>query len=78
MKQYKFHTNIKCSNCEAKVSKVLSSEPGIISFEVDLESTNRTLKVKTIEAISEEDVVSMVKVAGFEAKPVKPFLGLFN
>lgn len=78
MRQYKFYTNIKCSNCEAKVSKVLESEPGIISFDVDLESKNRTLVVKAIDAISEEDIISMVKVAGFEAKPSKGLLDIFK
>jgi copper chaperone CopZ len=78
MKQYKFHTNIKCSICEAKVSQLLSSEPGIVSFDLDLESKNRTLVVKAIEGISESDVISIVQVAGFKAKPVKRFWGLFN
>ncbi len=78
MKQYKFHTNIKCSNCEAKVSKVFSSEPGVVDFEVDLEKKDRTLKVKTIDAISEEDIISMVKSAGYDAVPVKGLFGLFK
>jgi copper chaperone CopZ len=78
MRQFKFYTDIKCSNCEAKVSKVLSSEPGIISFDIDLENKNRTLVVKAIDAISEGDIISMVKVAGFDAKPVKGLLDIFK
>lgn len=77
MKEHKFHTDIKCSNCEAKVSKVLSAEPGIVSYDLDLESKSRTLKVKAIDAIREEDIISMVKVAGFHAKPVKGLFDLF-
>jgi copper chaperone CopZ len=78
MKHYKFHTNIKCSNCEVKVAKILSDEPGIVSFDVDLESKNRTLKVEAIDAIKEEDIISMVKVAGYKAEPIKGLLGFLK
>jgi copper chaperone len=78
MKRYKFHTNIKCSSCEAKVGKILSAEPGIVSFDVDLESKNRVLKVEAIDAIREEDIISMVNAAGYEAKPVKGLLSFLK
>jgi copper chaperone CopZ len=78
MKNYKFHTNIKCSNCEAKVSKVFASEPGIASYDLDLENKKRTLTVKAIDALREEDIISLVKSAGYEAKPVKGILSFFK
>ncbi len=78
MKHYKFHTNIKCSSCEAKVAKILSEEPGIISFDVDLEDKNRLLKVEAIDAISEENIISMIKAAGYEAKLVKGLLSFLK
>ena len=75
MKDYKFHTNIKCSSCEAKISKIFETEPKIKYFEVDLENIKRPLKVKVEDSISQDDIVKLVKSAGFEANSVK---GIFD
>jgi copper chaperone len=67
MKTLKFNTTIQCSNCLSKVSPKLNELEGIESWEVDLQSEQRVLTVKT-ENLTEEDIFKAVLKAGFIAK----------
>lgn len=67
MKTLKFKTNIKCSNCLAKVTPKLNEQSEIESWEVDLDDLDRTLTVKT--ANLQPDVIKKaVLKAGFIAE----------
>lgn len=62
MKELRFKTTLKCGGCESKVKPELDAISAIESWEVDLESVDKILTVK-----SKEDVEEKVKAA-FDAK----------
>lgn len=61
----KFKTNIKCSNCVAKVTPFLDAEEGIKQWQVD---TTTADKILTIEAngITESEIKEAVEKSGFK------------
>lgn len=68
MKTFKFKTNLKCSNCVAKVKEQLDAASEIQSWNIDLKSPDRTL---TIEADDEKAVGLVEKIltdAGYRAE----------
>ena len=67
MKELKFKSNINCTGCLSKVQPVLDSEDKIQSWEVDLQSDDRTLTVNTKE-MSAEEVKKAVAKVGFTAE----------
>lgn len=67
MKTLKFKTNINCNNCLAKVTPKLNEQPGIQSWNVDLQDDERTLTVET-EKLQAEDIKKAVLKAGFIAQ----------
>ncbi len=68
MTTQEFKTNIKCGGCIATVKPYLDNAEGIENWEVDLQSPDRILTVKTDKTPSE--VTQLVKEAGYEAHPM--------
>ena len=69
MKELKFKSNINCTGCLSKVKPILDSEEKIENWEVDLQSDDRTLTVKT-DKMSAEEVKQAVAKVGFSAEEV--------
>lgn len=67
MKTIRFKTNLKCSNCVAKVQKQLDEEVRIIKWSVDLQSPDRVLSIETENDGVEAVVMDILKVAGYRA-----------
>jgi copper chaperone len=67
MKEFKFKSNINCTGCLSKVSPVLDSEEKIEAWDVDLQSVDRVLTVKT-EELSAEEVKKAIATVGFSAE----------
>ena len=70
MHTLKFKTNITCAGCLAKVTPLLNAAHGIDRWEIDLESEERILTIKTGQLTSDE-VRAIVSKAGFTSA-VKP------
>jgi copper chaperone len=69
METMKFKTNINCGGCLRGVTPALDGNEAIKSWEVDLQSPDRTLTVET-EALTADEVKAVVAGAGYEAEPV--------
>lgn len=65
----RFKTNIHCGGCVGAVRPHLERLSGISSWEVDTENQDKILTVNSSGATAEE-VLSVVKKAGFEAEPI--------
>ena len=68
METLKYKTNMKCGGCVSSVAPYLDKEPNVEHWEVDLESGDKVLTVKG-KGLSSDRIVSVVKEAGFEARP---------
>lgn len=64
MKTYRFKTNINCGGCVNGVTPFLNKIAGI-HWKVDTDNPDKILSVETDQA-DEEEIVRMVKKAGFE------------
>lgn len=62
----KFKSNINCSNCEAKVKRVIDKQPEIHAWQVDFNHPDKILTVET--ELSPEQVSKTVLRAGFKAE----------
>ena len=62
----KFKSNINCSNCEAKVKRVIEKQPAIKQWQVDFSHPDRILTVET--DLSPEQVRKTVLRAGFKVE----------
>lgn len=69
METMKFKTNINCGGCLRGVTPALDGNEAIKSWDVDLQSPDRTLTVET-EALTADEVKAVVAGAGYEAEPV--------
>jgi copper chaperone len=67
MKELKFKTNINCGGCVAGVTPFLNKLEDI-KWEVDTENPEKILTVQT-EGSTEEQIIKLVKKAGFEIEP---------
>ncbi|MDE6483027.1 MAG: heavy metal transport/detoxification protein [Rikenellaceae bacterium] len=68
MKTMKFKTSAKCGGCVAKIDAVLEGRLPDGSWSLDLSSPD---KILTVEAdVSEDEIISLVKSAGFRAERV--------
>lgn len=70
METVKFKTTIKCMGCVAQVSANLNELVGENNWEVDVNSTEKTLTVIQQDGVTKDDVVSAVVAAGFKAEEV--------
>ncbi|OFX85670.1 MAG: hypothetical protein A2W99_06195 [Bacteroidetes bacterium GWF2_33_16] len=70
----KFKTSLKCGGCINAIRPHLNKIDGIQSWDVDLDSPNKTLSVNT-EAPSTEDLQNTIiiafKKAGYSAELIK-------
>lgn len=69
MNKLKFKTNIKCTGCISKATPVLNEKLGEGQWDVDLMTLKKTLTVSSSD-LSEDEVVEIVKEAGFNAEPL--------
>lgn len=69
-KNFQFKTNINCSGCIATVKPHLDNAQGIGEWNVDTANKDKVLSVKS-EGATEEEVVSIVKNAGFKIELLK-------
>lgn len=68
MKTYTFKTNINCGGCVSGVTPFLNKLEET-NWEVDTENPDKILTVKT-ENTTQEEIIKMVKKAGFEIEAV--------
>lgn len=61
---WRFRTSIMCNGCIAKITPVLDGAQGIASWKVNLDTPDRVLTVVP-DGITEEQLVALVRVAGF-------------
>jgi copper chaperone len=71
MKTYKFKTNIKCGGCVDTISSYLDNAQEISQWDVDTLNNDNILTVSGPESLVARDVIDIVNLAGFTAKPVK-------
>lgn len=69
MNTYQFKTNINCTSCIRSISPQLESAKGIQSWEVDIMSPEKLMKVES--DLSENAVIAIIEEAGFKAEPLK-------
>ncbi|WP_305983431.1 heavy-metal-associated domain-containing protein [Roseivirga thermotolerans] len=74
MKKSVFKTNINCGGCVATVGPYLEKARSISHWEVDTNARDKWLTVKG-EAIDKQEVIRLVKEAGFEIKEKKGLFG---
>ncbi|HET9431733.1 MAG TPA: heavy-metal-associated domain-containing protein [Chitinophagaceae bacterium] len=67
MKSTSFKTNINCSSCVAKVTKVLDEVVGENNWKVDTQNPQKILSV-TSDHVSGEEVIKAVAAAGYKAQ----------
>ena len=68
-KELKFKTNIKCMGCVDKVTQALNGAVGAGNWEVDLQSPDKSLTVKTEDA-GADTVVAALATVGYKAEAV--------
>lgn len=68
-KEFQFKTNINCGGCVASVTSHLNDANGICEWNVDTANKDKVLTVKS-EGITEEQIVEVVKKAGFKIEPL--------
>ena len=61
-----FRTNIKCNGCKSKAANVLDNNSAIESWDVNLESDDKLLTVKSSD-LKKEDIIALVNEAGYTA-----------
>ena len=71
MKTYKFKTNIKCGGCVDTVSSYLNNAQEIDHWDVNTLDDDKILTVSGPESLEARDVIDIVNLAGFSAKPMK-------
>lgn len=68
-KEFQFKTNINCGGCIASVKPHLDGAEGVCEWNVDTANKDKILTIKS-EGITEEQVLEVIKKAGFKAEPV--------
>mgnify|MGYP002401363484 CR=1 FL=1 len=64
-----FRTNINCGGCVATVKLHLDNAEGICHWDVDTATRDKILTVHS-DGITREQVLEIVKKAGFKAEPL--------
>lgn len=67
MSIYKFKTTMSCSGCVNKVEKFLNAEKGILKWDVDLNSPDKTLTIET-SSFTPEAIPPILLKAGYKAE----------
>lgn len=68
-KAFRFKTNINCGACVASVTPHLNNVAGIRDWDVDINTKDKVLTVKG-EEITRDQVLDLIKKAGFKAEPL--------
>ncbi len=66
MNTVKFKTNIVCGNCIKSVTPHLNALEQIDSWQVDINSPNKILRVELEDPAGSAEVIEAVQKAGFE------------
>ena len=66
METLQFKTNINCGGCIAKATPVLANEEKIKEWEVNTNTPDKMLTVKT--SLGADEIITIVKKAGFKAE----------
>ena len=67
---YKFKTNINCGGCVSTITPTLDGNSSVSSWRVDTADKNKVLSIES-ESLSENEIMDIVKQAGFNAEPIK-------
>lgn len=68
-KKIQFKTTLNCGGCVSKVQADLDAKVGIGKWTVDTDNADKVLTVKT-EAVTEDEIVAILKRKGFKAEPI--------
>lgn len=71
MRTLKFKTNIQEINCVDRIASYLDNFKDIVTWNIDTDAEDHLLTVQGYERLHPRDVVAIVNLAGFYAKPVK-------
>ncbi|MEM6844380.1 MAG: hypothetical protein AAF944_28090 [Bacteroidota bacterium] len=71
MRTLKFKTNIQEMNCVERIASYLDNVKDIVTWSIDTNTEDHLLTVQGYERLHPQDVVSIINLAGFYAKPVK-------
>lgn len=74
MKTLKFKTNINSGGCIDRVSSYLNNAQEILHWNIDTAQRNGDIKVLTVigdDRLHQKDVIDIINLAGFHAKPLK-------
>ena len=65
-----FATNMKCQSCLSKVSPVLDDAEAVSSWEADLTSPDKLIRVEESGDATKQEIAALIESAGFTAKAV--------
>lgn len=71
MRTLKFKTNIESERCVDQVASYLNNTTDIAGWGVDTENADKVLTVEGNDHLVSGDVVDIVNLAGFSARPIK-------
>ena len=71
MRTLKFKTNIQEMSCVDRIASYLDNVKEIITWSVDTNTEDHLLVVQGYERLQPNDVVDIINLAGFYAKPIK-------
>jgi copper chaperone len=74
MKKAVYKTNINCGMCLSTVTPFLNEAQSVTNWAVDLTSKDRLLTVKG-DNVNSDEVIELVKKAGFKAEKKSSLLG---
>nr|WP_068889254.1 cation transporter [Pedobacter panaciterrae] len=70
MQTLKFKTNIKCAGCVATVTPHLNGLNKVNNWEVDVENSDKILKVDAEDGLKATEIIGTLEKAGFKAEEV--------
>lgn len=71
MKTLKFKTNINSGGCVDRVSSYLNNAQEIMHWDINTGDGNKVLTVIGNDRLEQRDVVDIISLAGFSARPIK-------
>ena len=71
MRTLQFKTNIQEVSCVDRIASYLDNFKDIITWNIDMDTKDHLLTVQAYERLHPRDVVAVINLAGFHAKPVK-------
>ncbi len=71
MRTLRFKTNIDSERCVDQVASYLNNTTDIAGWGVDTENVDKVLTVEGDDHLGSHDVVDIVNLAGFSARPMR-------